>query len=168
MSTEPAPRGIIFLDHTADVGLAVTAPTLPELFIRAARGMTALVHGTERDREEEGRAGWTGPDGATEEEAAEGGNRRTPRAARRMTLSADDLPDLLRAWLRELLYWHQSEGVSFDGARFHRLSASGLEATVAVTPDEEEPVREIKGVTLHGLVAEARGDGWAGQVIFDV
>ena len=37
MSTESASRGIVFLDHTADVGLAVSAPTLPELFIRTAR-----------------------------------------------------------------------------------------------------------------------------------
>ena len=85
-----------------------------------------------------------------------------------MALRADDLPDLLRAWLREVLYWHQSDGVSFTGARFHTLSEGRLEATVTVATDEKEPVREIKGVTLHGLVAEARGEGWVSQVIFDV
>jgi SHS2 domain-containing protein len=29
-------------------------------------------------------------------------------------------------------------------------------------------VREIKGVTLHGLTAEPRGNGWYARVIFDV
>ena len=168
MSTESVPRGIVFLDHTADVGLAVTAPTLPELFIQTARGMTMLIHGTERGSQEEDRPGRTVP-GATTGDGDAGGDRRRPRPAdRTMALRADDLPDLLRAWLRELLYWHDSEGVSFHGAEFRTLSEGRLEATVTVATDEKEPVREIKGVTLHGLVAEARGDGWVSQVIFDV
>jgi SHS2 domain-containing protein len=168
MSTEPAFRGIVFLDHTADVGLAVTAPTLPELFIRTARGMTLLIHGTERGSDDESRTWRAQPGARTAKGDGRGDRRNEGRDDRRMTLQADDLPGLLRAWLRELLHWHQSEGVSFDGASFRTLSDDRLEATVTVTSDEEEPVREIKGVTLHGLVAEARSDGWVSQVIFDV
>ena len=43
-----------------------------------------------------------------------------------------------------------------------------LEATVGGGPAEGQPIREIKGVTLHGLAAEPREDGWYGRVIFDV
>ncbi|MEJ2204207.1 MAG: archease [Gemmatimonadota bacterium] len=152
MSTESASGGIVFLDHTADVGLAVSAPTLPELFIRTARGMTLLIHGTEREKCR----------------ATDPGGREPTRIERRMSLRADDLPGLLRLWLRELLYWHESEGVSFEDARFGTLSETLLGALVTVTPDEHEPVREIKGVTLHGLVAERGDGGWVSQVIFDV
>jgi SHS2 domain-containing protein len=67
MSTESAPRGIVFLDHTADVGLAVTAPTLSELFILAARGMTMLIHGTEGGSEMGDRMGRAAPGAATGE-----------------------------------------------------------------------------------------------------
>lgn len=168
MSTEPASRGIVFLDHTADVGLAVEAPTLPELFVRTARGMTLLIHGVERGSDEEDGRPVAAPGAATGNEDVGDHGRSAEPAGRSMALGADDLPGLLRAWLRELLHWHESEGVSFEGARFHTLSDRRLEATVTVTSDETEPIREIKGVTLHGLLAEARGDGWVSQVIFDV
>jgi SHS2 domain-containing protein len=34
--------------------------------------------------------------------------------------------------------------------------------------DDGPRVREIKGVTLHGLQVERSGEGWTGTVIFDV
>lgn len=142
---EHAPPGVTLLDHTADVGMEVTASTLPALFTRAALGTLWLVEG---DRDPASPA--------------------TPSVPRHVTLSSADLPALLRSWLRELLHWRESEGVSFVGASFRTLSDVALEAEVMTAPAAGEPVREIKGVTLHGLVAERSGEGWFGRVIFDV
>lgn len=145
MGTEHVPPGITPLDHTADVGMEVTASTLPALFTRAALGALWMVEG---DR-----------DAPTTHE---------PSAPRRLTLSAPDLPALMRSWLRELLHWRELEGLCFLGASFTTLTDHGLDAQVMTAPGAGDPVREIKGVTLHDLVAERRGEGWFGRVIFDV
>lgn len=41
--------GVGPLDHTADVGIEVRAPTLPELFRRAVAGMLVLLNGAEAE-----------------------------------------------------------------------------------------------------------------------
>lgn len=128
------------MEHTADLGLAVEAPDPPELFLRAARGMIWLLDEALPEPEEE----------------------------IRLSLAADDLPGLLRAWLRELLFRHEAEGFAVADARFERLDDTGLEARVRGGPAPRAPVREIKGVTWHALSAERSGGGWRARVIFDV
>ena len=136
-------EGVRGLEHTADVGLEVDAPDPEALFVRAARGMMVLLHdavpGADDDPE-----------------------------VRRLAVDAPDLAALLREWLRELLYWHEVEGFAATDADFRRLEPTGLEASVRGAAAPETPIREIKGVTLHGLVAEEREEGWYGRIIFDV
>lgn len=151
MSPEESPPGVTPLDHTADVGLEVEAATLPELFARAAEGMAWLIQG---DPPSEASGAGAGPE--------------ADAPARPLSLAAADLPALLRAWLRELLFWHETEAAAFRAARFDLLTETRLEAEVETGRPGAEPVREIKGVTLHGLAAERRGDGWTARVIFDV
>lgn len=149
MGTESAPSGVTFLDHTADVGLEATAASPQLLFHRAALGALALVEG---------------PGGR--DAAGDSGDEGPPRS---VALEADDLPALLRAWLRELLWWHEVDGVAYREARFSRLEPTRLEARVVVAPARPDPVREIKGVTLHGLeVVEGEDGEWQARVIFDV
>lgn len=138
--------GVTSLDHTADLGLELRAPDLPELFRRGAVGMSWLL----LDRV---------PGPAGEE--------------RRIRVAAGDRAGLLRQWLRELLFRHDSEGFTVAEARVERVDeADGewiLDARVRRADDAGAPVREIKGVTLHGLEVERAGDdGWRGRVIFDV
>lgn len=133
--------GVRGLDHTADVGIEVEARDLAELFLRAARGLMWLI--------------LDGPLPEPEEE-------RTVSARR------GDPASLLRAWLKELLWWHEAEGLGFAEADFRQLTEERLEATVRGGPDPARPAREIKGVTFHGLVAERRDGGWFARVIFDV
>lgn len=133
------------LDHTADVGLALEAATLEALVERAALGMAWLLL----------------------ERPAAG-----PRTERRLQVSAPDAPALLREALRELLWWHEAEGLTvaaLDAVQV-RADAAGLtlSATATLAADPEPPVREIKGVTLHGLAAERRDGTWHGGVVFDV
>lgn len=151
--TEIPVEGVNPLDHTADLALEITAPDAPALFRRSARGMMHLLLDRIPESEEEGRE---------------------------LEVEAVDLPGLLRKWLRELLYWHDAEGFSVASCEIEELddgtgSGTGpgeglarIRATVRGGFDEGPPVREIKGVTLHGLAAEPRNGGWYGRVVFDV
>jgi SHS2 domain-containing protein len=138
--------GVETLDHTADVGIRVEAPTLAELFRRAALGSL-----------------WV----ATGRVAQPGSQRRT------LDVEAETLPDLLRRWLREILLLQEVDG--FAAGRMEELALENtgqgfrLHATLVGGPSPPDPVREIKGVTWHGLQVEERSPGaWFAQVIFDV
>jgi SHS2 domain-containing protein len=137
--------GVRALDHTADVGLELSAADLPELVNRAALGLSWLL----LEREASG-----------------------PSEERPLRVIAESAASLLREVLRELLWWHESEGLAARGFTDVRVRESppGLElsASAHLVRDEGVPVREIKGVTLHGLTAEPRGNGWYARVIFDV
>ena len=150
----PVP-GVRGLEHTADVGLEISAPTLPELFRRAALGAIWLV--LERhpvpEREE------------------------TP-PVRTLHLTEEDPSALLRAWLRAILLWAEVEGFVAREAVIALIPtpfceapdglAIRLEARVEGLCDQGPRVREIKGVTFHELRVERRDAGWYGRVIFDV
>jgi len=157
---EGAPEGVRAFDHTADVGLDLSARTLPGLLARSAQGLAWLL--LERT-----------PSGPVE--------------ARPLRIEGAEPASLLRETLRELLWWHEAEGltvlelcdVAVAGAEAGAAAGAGaggahpttglvLTASARLARDAEAPIREIKGVTLHGLVAERRGEGWVGRVIFDV
>lgn len=145
----PAPEGVRALDHTADVGLVVDAPDLPALFTRAALGMEWLL-------------------GENIEAVTRMGRGPARAGDVDITLYAPELPVLLADWLRELLYLRQVRGRRFESARFQELSGTALLARIRLAP-AGEPVREIKGVTYHGLEADrAPGGGWRARVIMDV
>ncbi len=134
----PGVRGI---DHTADIGIEIAAPSLPELFRRASLATVWLV---------------------TEEAPAAGTERRS------LSLSAEDLPSLLRACLKEILFWHQAEGFTVSELEVQTVNESQIEAIAVGGPAPSQAVREIKGVTWHGLTVEERDGDWLARVIFDV
>jgi SHS2 domain-containing protein len=150
----PVP-GVVGLDHTADVGLEVRADDLPELFRRAALATSWLL--LER------------PHGPRWTEAPE---------RRSVELVEEELPQLLRSWLRVVLFWDEADGFVPDDLRLVLLPAPlcdsetgqafGLQGEAEGGVDSGHRIREIKGVTLHGLAVERRGEGWLARVIFDV
>jgi cell division protease FtsH len=140
-SDGPPPEGVRALDHTADVGIEVEAPDLPCLFERAGLGAIWMAVG----RRVEG-----------------------PTEAREVRLEEAGLPALLRAWMRELLYWQEVEGFAAAGVEVRDVSEERLLATVRGGEAPADPVREIKGVTWHGLTVEPLERGWYARVIFDV
>ena len=140
-SVDPPVPGVTALDHTADVGLVLEAPDLPELLRRAALALGWLL--TEA------------PPPAVSE-------------TRSLEVEAEDAAALLRSWLRELLHWHEDDGFLPAEVRVDQAVEGRVRAVVAGGVPEAEPVREIKGVTFHDLVAEPRGGGWWGRVVFDV
>lgn len=141
---EGLPAGVREIEHTADVGLEIEADTLETLFHRAAAGTMALVR-------EPGGAG------------LEVGDR-----TRDVVLAADGVDALLLRWLREILYVQETEDFAYAGAEFERLDASGLRASIRAARRPAPRVRELKGVTWHGLEVRQDGARWRARVIFDI
>ncbi len=132
------------LDHTADMGIKVTAPTLGALFENAGR---ALMEVMIRKR----------PAGKT--------------SLCRVTVSGDDLPDLMVRWLGEILYLFEGEGRVVMDIDVDAVIETGLDATlhtVPFNPKRHEVATEIKGVTYHQIEVARNRDGWQATVIFDL
>lgn len=178
--------GVRSLEHTADVGLEVEAPALDELFSRGARGAMWMVLGRLPGEAGSGSPGGGGaegeeagekPDEGTGEEAGEAGSAPSS-GTRDVELKEGDLASLFRSWLREILFWQETEGFVTRDVRFRFLPAPSchaedgqafcLEAKVEGNVEEGPVEREIKGVTYHGLEVQEKEDGWRARVIFDV
>jgi SHS2 domain-containing protein len=84
VSAEPAPFEI--LEHTADVGVLARGRTLAEAFAHAAEGMFSIMVDLEGVREVEQRS---------------------------IAVAGHDWPGLLVAWLSELLYYSDVDGLLF-------------------------------------------------------
>ena len=132
-----------FIDHTADAGIRVEAPTLEDLFETAGLAFTELV---------------TSADSVD------------CRVERRFKLEEDDMETLLVSWLQELLYLLDTEDLVF--ARFQvRIHDFSLDATAwgdVFDPNIHTIKTEIKAVTYHQLEVAKNDQGWQAQVIFDI
>ena len=130
------------LEHTADVGIEARAATLEDLLGQAALGIYHLLGLP------------AGGDGG--------------REVRKLALSAGDREELLVAWLNEIVYLVQTEG--FVAGEFHLdLSAPAkLQARLAGVLSTDQPEREIKAVTYHGLKVSKESSGWLARVFLDL
>jgi len=132
------------IDHTADVGLKITADSAAALFSEAAKGMFSLIV--------------SGPaTGAIE--------------TRDIHAQAGDWEGLLVAWLRELLYLWHSENRWFCDMVTASVTTHAVTATVRLdtfNPTIHVICSEIKAVTYHQIAVEADGAQWTARVIFDV
>lgn len=158
--------GVREIEHTADLGMEVEAASLAELFQRAAAGMMSLVRNAAEGPEDRPL------DEPPADEPPADATSPTPLTARSLRIElAGDEPDvavLLVRWLRELLYLQEVAGFVYRDATFTRLDGSGLRASVRPDADPSRQVRELKGVTYHGLEVERVGDRWRARVIFDI
>lgn len=132
------------IDHTADIGIEVFAPTLDDIFTRSGLAMCDLMFGVEsvgRDLE------------------------------RTISVEGDGVEELLVAWLNDLLYIYAVEGMIFSGftdieLEEHAFSATGVGEMYK--PEKHSVATEIKAATYHGVSVAPEGDGWKATVIFDV
>jgi len=131
-------------EHTADIGLRVTAPDLPTLFAEAGRGLFSLIVENLEDVQAVDRL--------------------------RIALEEPELAFLLFDWLKELLYRFDTEHLLL--ARFDvRISDGSLEAEVSgerVDPRRHRLDHEVKAITYHGLKVEQTGGGWLAEIIADI
>lgn len=131
-------------EHTADLGMRVTAPDLAGTFRDAARGLFAMIVEPE-------------PDGP-------------PQGRREVALAGERLDYLLFDWLSELLWIFESERVLLGDFEVE-VSDEGLRAraaSFALDDGDYRLLHEVKAVTYHGLRIERAGDGWLAEVIVDI
>lgn len=132
------------IEHTADVGIEVEAPTLPLLFERAGVALVGLM-----------------VDLASVD----------PRAPDTIALAADGLDELLHDWLQTLLVRFQAGGFAFSELTVENVDAGGLRASGAgerVDRTRHRLYMELKGVTYHQLAVRETPHGWCARVIIDV
>jgi SHS2 domain-containing protein len=141
MATKPPDYTL--LDHTADLGIIVRGEDLKTLFETAAK---ALMHLMIR------------------------GKSKAKSTDMDITISGQDLPDLLVRWLGEILYFFEGEDLVVTFIHIHFLSLTRLDAvlkTVPFNPTVHRIHNEIKAVTYHQVQVVKKGSVWEAQVIFD-
>lgn len=132
------------IEHTADLGVEVTAPDLPALFAVAGEAVFSLI-----------------VDAAKIE----------PRQTMAVSVSGAGPEEQLHAWLRELLARFNIDG--FVARRCEVLRLEGVEVDGTITGETLDLSRhgfktEIKGVTYHDFAVWQENGSWKARVIFDV
>lgn len=138
---EPFAREI---EHTADVGLEVEAPTLAVLFERTGLAMLGLMVDL-------------------------GGV--VPRDAVPLVVEADGHAELLHDFLTALLVECTARGFVASELAVDAIDTRTVRATAkgeALDPTRHDVRGEIKAVTYHELDVHPVGDRWRARVIFDV
>lgn len=129
-----------FIEHTADIRMAVEAKDMKELFSEAARGMARYIF--EPDS-------W--PQKTT---------------SRELDVQGIDHEDLLINWLSKLLYISAAE--SLMPISINILELSGETLIVSADFGSAEPKHEIKAVTHHGLAIKKTNGALKAAITFDV
>ena len=142
-----------WFDHTADLGLRITAPDLETLFRDAATALFAAVV----ERPEEGE----------------------PEAPLTLRVTGERKDWLLFDWLNELLYLFETRRLVLSDFEV-RFDDEGLSARALprpFDPDAQRALHEVKAITYHGLrverdetgrwLAEGRGGHLMGNAAFD-
>ena len=83
----------------------------------------------------------------------------------RVDVEASDLPALLAAWLDELVFLADAEGVVAESAD---VELDGRRLTGIVRGRRGEPRPIVKAVTLHRLRFRPENGMWRGRVVLDV
>ena len=132
------------IEHTADLGIEVTASSLAGLFSTAGEALFALI---------------ADPKNLEAREAI-------PVAA-----GGDGPEELLHAWLRELLAQFNLTGFVAARCEVRKITRERVEGIV--TGEKLDLKRhcfytEIKGVTYHDFRVWEENGSWRARVIFDV
>lgn len=133
-----------FLEHTADIRMEALGSSLEELFVNAALGLASLLI-------VESRSG--------------------PSETHSISLSADDVDELLVNWLREIHFLHEVRRFVPVRVDIGFLSETALEAEIdgRIEPEDAEgPEVEIKAVTYHDALVRRSEDCWSARVVFDI
>lgn len=138
--------GFELTDHTADVGLRVWGPSEPGLFEQAALGLASLL---------------CDPAGVEP--------RETYSVIAEAPAGAPDA--LLVAWLNELLYRIDTDGIVFSEVAVEGLTHRYVSARLRGEPLDRTRHRtrlDVKAATYHGLSVSHGDQGWEATVVLDV
>jgi len=129
-----------FVDHTSELQLEIEAPTRAAVFEEAVRALGEVLSG---DAESPGMS-----------------------QTRELAVQAPDDPALLAAWLDELVFVAESEGLVPRSAERLEVGAHGVRGIVSFVADS--PPHLVKGVTYHDLDFWYDGVTWRGRAVLDV
>ena len=136
-----------FFDHTGDVGVSLTAASLPDLFREAALALTdTLLGGVPLDAD----------------------------VVHTVHASAPTLDDLMVEWLGEVLYLFEVRNLLTSAAEVRvDQTPEGwvLDATIRGEAFDaaRHPIQVlIKGITYHRLNVHHTAAGWATDIVFDI
>lgn len=133
-----------YLPHTADIKVAIEAPTFEAALLDALTLTRQLLVGTS---------------------PVESGEQHLVR------LEMLDREELLLAFFRDLLYRYETTGFLPADLVVTRLDTGCLEGRLLGEPFDSTrhaPEPEVKAVTRHGLVVREIENGWYAEVVFDV
>ncbi len=131
------------MEHTAEVGVLAEGETLAEAFSQAALGMFSLI--TELDLVEE-------------------------RESHPVQVEGSDLEDLLVAWLNELNYLFETQGLLFRRFQVQEITETRLRAVCYGEPlDTNRHLVKlgVKSATYH-MVEVKKNHTWHVRVILDI
>lgn len=132
------------IDHTADTGIELEAPTLQDLFTQAALAFCDLICDIDSVA-------------ATD--------------SSHISVKAETPEQLFQKFLSELLFYFDSEYRLYSKIQIESFSEKELSALIAgekVDKSRHEIKLGIKAVTYHQLKITKKGKTWKARVIFDV
>ncbi|MBN1102974.1 MAG: archease [Deltaproteobacteria bacterium] len=132
------------LDHTADLALQVEGSDLRDLFENAG---TALI------------------------DIMVSGTTAANPSPVEVSLSGQDLADLLVRWLGEILYLLQGESLVVTSVDLLHITAERLKAVVRSVPFDPEVhkiLAEVKAVTYHQVEVKEVQGRWEARVTLDI
>ena len=132
------------IEHTADLGVEITAADLPQLFASAGEALYALI-----------------------------ADPKTIESREDINISAtgDNPEDLLHAWLCELLALFNVQGFVGKHCEIAQISDGQVQGRVSgetLDLKRHDFHTEIKGVTYHEFKVWQEAGAWHARVIFDV
>lgn len=132
------------IDHTADLGIKVFGSDIKELFNNAGLAMFDLIC-----------------------DIREQNNKETCH----ISVGGEDWPDLMVAWLRELLYLWSGKELLVHSIVIYSIVPYKISADVICThfdPGFHAVNHDIKAVTYHKIEVGKTTDGLKANIIFDV
>jgi SHS2 domain-containing protein len=128
-----------WVDHTAELELAIDASSEEEVFGDALAALAELL--------------------SEEEPAGEA-------VSVELSLSGEDGALLLADWLDELVFVAETQNLVPAAVQRIELNRRGLSATVSTFRAVPSPL--VKGITHHRLAFESSGSGFRATVVLDV
>lgn len=133
------------IDHTADIGIRLSAESLTALFVKSAAAMFDVI--AQKSQDLAGARCYT----------------------KHIQLSAKNREELLLAWMGELLSLGDCDNVIFTEFEINHLSDGEIEAQASGFDRKYfDVIREVKAVTYHGLRIRPTDNGFEAEIIFDV
>ncbi len=127
------------IDHTADIGMRVSAPTVTSLFEEAAYALVDIMSAR------------TGKDDVH----------------LRIETQGIDRVDLLVRWLQEVLYLVEVKGFRIKEVHVQKLLDTEIQAAAKGAYSDEPIEKEIKAVTYHNLQIQEVDNAFITTIILD-